>query len=82
MVQKLSIAFAQVKAGCASENLFNEIKYIIYSLYRAKEITQKAKNKKMNSVKVQYKKWILHVRILKIVKHLILTDYYSILQIK
>ena len=41
MLQRLPITLAQVKAGNTSENLLNEIKQIIYSLYRAKEITQK-----------------------------------------
>ena len=38
MVQRLPVALAQVKAGNTSENLLNEIRQIIYSLYRAKEI--------------------------------------------
>ena len=33
MLQKLPIALAQVKAGNTSENLLNEIREIIYSLY-------------------------------------------------
>ena len=33
MLQRLPIALAQVKAGNTSENLFNDIKQIIYSLY-------------------------------------------------
>ena len=41
MLQRLLLAFAQVKAGNTSENLLNEIKQIIYSLYQAKEITKK-----------------------------------------
>ena len=44
---------AQVKAGNTSENLLNEIHQIIYSLYRAKEITKKVHNNKMNSVNLQ-----------------------------
>ena len=39
MLQRLPIALAQVKAGNTSENLLNEIRQIIYSLYWAKEIT-------------------------------------------
>ena len=35
-------ALAQVKAGNNSENLLNEIKQIVYSLYQSKEITKKA----------------------------------------
>ena len=41
MLQRLSIALAQVKASNTSENLLNEITQIIYSLYREKEITKK-----------------------------------------
>ena len=41
MLQRLPITLAQVKAGNISENLLNEIIQIIYSLYRATEITKK-----------------------------------------
>ena len=36
MLQRLSIALAQVKVGNASENLLNEIRQMIYSLYQGK----------------------------------------------
>ena len=52
MLQRLPIALAQVKAGNISENLLNEIRQIIYSLYRAKEIPKKVYNNIMNSIKV------------------------------
>ena len=41
MLQRLRIALAQVKAGNTSKNLLNEIRQIIYSLHREKEITKK-----------------------------------------
>ena len=41
MLQRLPRALAQVKAGNTSENLLNEIRQIIYFLYRVKEITKK-----------------------------------------
>ena len=41
MLQRLPIAFAQVKSGNNSENLLNEISQIVYSLYQSKEITKK-----------------------------------------
>ena len=41
MLQRLPIAFAQVKAGNNSENLLNKIRQIDYSLYQLKEITKK-----------------------------------------
>ena len=37
MFQRLPIALAQVKAANTSGNLLNEIRQIIYSLYRAKK---------------------------------------------
>ena len=43
MLPRLPIALAQVKAGNTSGNLLNQIKQIIYSLYRAKEIMQQYK---------------------------------------
>ena len=52
MLQRLPIALAQVKAGNTSENLLNEIRQIIYSLYRTKEITKKVYNNIMNSIKL------------------------------
>ena len=51
MLQRLPIAHTQVKAGNTSENLLNEIRQIVYSLYRAKEITKKVCNNIMNSIK-------------------------------
>ena len=41
MLQRLPIALTQVKASNASEKFLNEIKQIIYSLYRAKELIKK-----------------------------------------
>ena len=52
MLQRLPIALAQVKAGNTSENLLNEIRQIIYSLYREKQITKKVYNNIINSIKV------------------------------
>ena len=39
MLKGLPIVLAQVKAGNNSESLLNEIRQIVYSLYRSKEIT-------------------------------------------
>ena len=44
MLKRLPIALAQVKAGNNSESLLNEIRQIVYSLYRSKEITKKVYN--------------------------------------
>ena len=41
MLQRLPRTLAQVKAGNTSENLLNEIRQIIYSLYQGKEVTKK-----------------------------------------
>ena len=50
MLQRLSKALAQVKAGNDSENLLNEIRQIVYSLYQSKEITKKVYNNLMKSL--------------------------------
>ena len=52
MLQRLPIALAQVKAGNISENLLNQIRQIIYSFYRTKDITKKVYNSIINSVKL------------------------------
>ena len=52
MLQRLPIAFAQVKASNTSENFLNEIREIIKFLYRAKKITKKVHKNIMNSIKV------------------------------
>ena len=52
ILKTLPIALAQIKAGNNSENLLNEIRQIVYSLYRSKEITKKVYNNITNSIKV------------------------------
>ena len=52
MLKRLPIALAQIKAGNNSETLLNEIRQIVYSLYRSKEITKKIYNNIINSIKV------------------------------
>ena len=55
MLQRLLIALEQLKAGNKSENLLNEIRQILYSLSRAKEITKNAYKNILNSINVLYK---------------------------
>ena len=52
MLQRLSIALAQIKSGNNSQGLLNEINQIIYSLYLSKEITKKVYNSIIKSIKV------------------------------
>ena len=40
MLKRLPIALAQIKTINNSENLFNEIWQIVYSLYRLKELRE------------------------------------------
>ena len=51
ILKRLPIALAQVKANNNSESLLNEIRQIVYSLYRSKEITKKVYNNIINSIK-------------------------------
>ena len=50
MLQRLPIALAQVKAGNNSENLLNEIRQIVCSLYQSKEITKQVYNNLIRSL--------------------------------
>ena len=50
MLQRLPIALAQVQAANNSQNLLNEIRQIVYSLYQSKVITKKACNNIINSL--------------------------------
>ena len=50
MLQRLPSALAQVKAGNNSESLLNEIRQIVYSLYRSKQITKKVYNNLLKSL--------------------------------
>ena len=52
MFPRFPIAHAQGKADNTSENLLNEIRQLIYSLYQTKEITKKVYNNIMNSIKL------------------------------
>ena len=52
MLKKLPIAQAQINAGNNSEGLLNEIRQIVYSLYRSKEITKKVYDNIIKSIKV------------------------------
>ena len=52
MLKRLPIALAQLKAGNNSESLLNEIRQIVHSLYRSKEITQEVYNNIINSIEV------------------------------
>ena len=44
MLQRLPIALVQVKVGNNSQNLLNEMRQIVYSLYQSIEITKKVYN--------------------------------------
>ena len=50
MLERLPIALAQVKAGNNSENVLNEIRQIVYSLYQSKKITKKVNSNIVKSI--------------------------------
>ena len=50
MLRRLPIALAQVKVGNNSESLLNEIRKIVYSLYRSKQIIKKLCNNIIKSI--------------------------------
>ena len=51
ILKRLPIALAQIKAGNNSESLLNEIRRIVYYLYRSKKITKMLYNNIINSIK-------------------------------
>ena len=53
MLQKLPIALTQIKVGNTSENLLNELREIVYPLYRAKETTKKVCNDIIKSIQTK-----------------------------
>ena len=52
LLQRLLIPLTQIKASNRSENLLNEMRQIIYSLYLEKEITRNRYNNIMYSIKL------------------------------
>ena len=52
MLHRLPTALAQVKAGNNSENLLNEIRQIVYSLYQSKQINKKVYNNIIKSINI------------------------------
>ena len=52
MLQRLSVALAQIKAGNNSESLLNDIRQIVYFLYQSKKNYQKTYNNIIKSIKV------------------------------
>ena len=52
MLQRLPISLAQVKAGNNSESLLNEIRQIVDSLHRSKQITKKVYNNIIKSINI------------------------------
>ena len=54
MLKRLPIALAQIKAGNNSESLLNEIRQIVYYLYRSKKNTKMLYNNIINSIKAKY----------------------------
>ena len=50
MLSILAIYLAQLKAGNNSEKLKNEIRQILYSLYRSKKLTKNVYNNLINAI--------------------------------
>ena len=50
MITRLPILLAQLKAGNNSEKLKNEIRQIVYSLYRSKNLSKTVYNDLINAI--------------------------------
>ena len=53
MLERLAAALTQIKAGNNSENLLNEMRQIVYSLYQSKEITKKVYKGIIKSIEIK-----------------------------
>ena len=51
MLNRLSILLAQIQAGNNSESLKNELRQILYSLYRSKVLTKTVYNNLIKSIR-------------------------------
>ena len=68
MLSRLPISLAQLKAGNKSDKLKNEIRQILYSLYRSKKLTKQPYKSLVNILqKMKQSIWIL--KIVKKVNH-------------
>ena len=62
-LSRLPIYLAQLKAGNNSEELKNEIRQLLYSLYRSKNMTKQVYNNLLKHIQIKnikgthYKKW-------------------------
>ena len=52
MLSRLPISLAQLKAGNNSEKLQNEIRQLLYSLYRSKKLSKTIYNNLMNTMEI------------------------------
>ena len=50
MITRLPILLAQLKAGNNSQKLKNEIRQMLYSLYRSKKLSKTIYNSLMNTI--------------------------------
>ena len=50
MLSRLPITLAQLKAGYNSEKLKNEIRQLLYSLYRSKNMAKQVSNNLINYI--------------------------------
>ena len=50
MLSRLPITLAQLKAGNNSQKLINEIRQLLYSLYRSKKLTKTIYNNLINTI--------------------------------
>ena len=79
ILHRLPIAFAQAKAANTFENLLNKIRQITYSKCREKEITKKADNTVLNSIKLLSRTDFIFMNFGNSKTSDLLHDYYLIL---
>ena len=69
MLSRLPITLAQLKAGNNSEKLKNEIRQLLYSLYRSKKLTKQV-YKSLIDIILKWKQSLWTLKIVKRVNHI------------
>ena len=58
MLSRLPITLAQLKAGKNSEKLKNEIRQLLYSLYRSKKLTKEIYKSLINIIQTAWRQFL------------------------
>ena len=69
MLSRVPITLAQLKAGNNSEKLKNEMRQLLYSLYRSKKLTKEIYKSLINIIQTAWRQFLWILRIVKPMNH-------------